>query len=294
MIPKEFEYLAPTSVEEAVRLLQEHGDRAKILAGGHGLIPRMKRRLENPAVLVDVGRIPELKGIRRDNGVLTVGAMTTHADLEGATGLFDLVPLLPQAAKVVADPLVRNRGTFGGSLADAEPGADWPAVALALGASLQISGANGERAISIDDFFVGPMETALEPEELLTRIDIPVPAGGSGMRYEKLVHPASGYAVVGVAVVIATDEQGTCQSCRVGVTGAGPKATRATATEEMLVGETLSSDLIRRAARQANERTDFLGDHYASASYRSELVNAYAERTLLAVSAEGTNGTRRW
>jgi aerobic carbon-monoxide dehydrogenase medium subunit len=266
MIPKEFEYLAPTSVEEAVRLLQEHGDRAKILAGGHGLIPRMKRRLENPAVLVDVGRIPELKGIRRDNGVLTVGAMTTHADLEGATGLFDLVPLLPQAAKVVADPLVRNRGTFGGSLADAEPGADWPAVALALGASLQISGANGERAISIDDFFVGPMETALEPEELLTRIDIPVPAGGSGMRYEKLVHPASGYAVVGVA----------------------------TATEEMLVGETLSSDLIRRAARQANERTDFLGDHYASASYRSELVNAYAERTLLAVSAEGTNGTRRW
>lgn len=255
MIPVEFEYLAPTSVDEAVGLLQEHGGRARVLAGGHGLIPRMKRRLEGPGVLVDVGRVPELRGIRRKNGSVVIGATTTHAELEAASDLFDAVPILPQAAKVVADPLVRNRGTFGGSLADAEPAADWPAVVLALDATLHVLGPNGSRAIPARDFFLGPMETSLGAAEILTGIEIPlpsVPAGGRvGMRYEKFTHPASGYAVVGVAA------------------------------EEILVGGSLEPETIARAAGRAAEGLDLVGDHHASASYREHLVGAYAERALL-------------
>lgn len=296
MIPKEFEYLAPTSIEEAVELLREHGERAKVLAGGHGLIPRMKRRLEEPTVLVDVNRIPELRGISRENGAVIVGATVTHSELEGATELRDVVPLIPQAAEVVADPLVRNRGTFGGSLADAEPAADWPAVALALDAIVRAVGPEGERAIPIEDFFLGHSKTALEPDELLTRVEIPVPGrlhgGRIGSRYEKLAHPASGYAVVGVAAVITTDERGACQQCRVAVTGACVKATRATATEDLLVGEPPGAEAVARAARHAAEGMEFVGDHHASASYREHLVGVYAERALLVAAAQ-TDGAER-
>ncbi|WP_119071304.1 FAD binding domain-containing protein [Rubrobacter indicoceani] len=286
MIPKEFEYLAPTSIEEAVGLLQEHGGRAKVLAGGHGLIPRMKRRLEEPRVLMDVGRIPELRGIRRENGCVVIGATTTHAELEAATDLLGAVHILPQTAGVVADPLVRNRGTFGGSLADAESAADWPAVVLALDATLHAVGPNGARSIPARGFFLGLMETALKPEEILTSIEVAVPeappGGWVGMRYEKLTHPASGYAVVGVAAVVTADERGICRSCRVAVTGACSRATRATATEDLLVGGLLVSEAISRAAGQAAEGLDLVGDHHASASYRKHLVTVYAERALLA------------
>lgn len=296
MIPKEFEYLAPNSIEEAVGLLQEHGERAKVLAGGHGLIPRMKRRLEGPAVLVDVGRIPELRGVRRENGALIIGATTTHAELEAAMELLDSVPLLPQAAGVVADPLVRNRGTFGGSLADAEPAADWPAVAVALDATVHLVGANGARAIRIQDFFLGPMATALGAGEILTSVEVPVPGASDGkrvgMRYEKLTHPASGYAVVGVATVVIADEQGICRGCRVAVTGACTRATRATATEHLLVGEPLEPPIIARAAERAAEGMEFVGDHHASVSYREHLVSVYAERALLAASRAVRNRGR--
>lgn len=296
MIPKEFEYLAPKSTEEAVGLLQEHGERAKVLAGGHGLIPRMKRRLEGPAVLVDIGRIPELRGVRRENGALIIGATTTHAELEAATELLDSVPLLAQAAGVVADPLVRNRGTFGGSLADAEPAADWPAVALALDATVHLAGANGARKVPIQNFFLGPMATALGAGELLTSVEIPVPGASDekrvGMRYEKLTHPASGYAVVGVAAVVIGDEQGICRGCRVAVTGTCTRATRATATEHLLVGEPPEPAIIPRAAERAAEGMEFVGDHYASASYRKHLVSVYAERALLAASRAVRNRSR--
>ena len=289
MIPKEFEYLTPTSVEEAVGLLQEHGSRAKVLAGGHGLIPRMKRRLEGPGLLVDVGRLAGLRGIRREHAALIVGATTTHADLEAATDLLDIVPILPQAAGVVADPLVRNRGTFGGSLADAESGADWPAVVLALDATLHVVGPDGTRAVAARDFFLGPMKTPLGAAEILTSIEIPlpnVPAGGRvGMRYEKLTHPASGYAVVGVAALVGRDDRGLCRECRVAVTGACARATRATATEDLLVGGLLGPEAISRAAGQAAEGLDLVGDHHASASYREHLIGVYAERALLAAAS---------
>ena len=299
MIPKEFDYLAPTSIEEAVDLLQEHGDQAKILAGGHGLIPRMKRRLEEPEVLIDVGRIPELHGIRRENGSLIVGATTTHAELEAATDLLDIAPILPQAAKVVADPLVRNRGTFGGSLVDAEPAADWPAIALALDATLHVVGADGAREIPIQDFFLGTMATALEPGEILTHIEVPLVGtlvspgtsgeGRVGMRYEKLTHPASGYAVVGVAAVVVTDDQSVCQDCRVAVTGACVRATRAAATEDLIVGEPLESRVIARAASRVAEGMEIVGDHHASDAYREHLVGVYAERTLLAAATQSVS-----
>lgn len=285
MIPNEFDYLVPTSVEEAVGLLQEHEDQARILAGGHGLIPRMKRCLEEPRVLIDVGRIPELHGIRRENGSVLIGATTTHAELEAAD-LHDTAPILPQAATVVADPLVRNRGTFGGSLADAESAADWPAVALALDAVVHAVGPERARAIPIRDFFLEPMVTALEPEELLTHVEISLPAGAdgseAGMRYEKFTHPASGYAVVGVAAVVVADSEGVCRECRIAVTGACARATRATATENLLVGEVLEAQTIARAAEQAAEGLELVGDHHASASYREHLVSVYTERALLA------------
>lgn len=290
MIPKEFDYLAPTSVEEAIGLLQEYGGEAKILAGGHGLIPRMKHRLEEPEVLVDIGCIRELRGVRQENGTLIVGAATTHAELEAANGLSDTVPILRQAATVVADPLVRNRGTFGGSLVDAESAADWPAVALALDATIHAVGPDSAREIPIRDFFLGPMATILEADELLTRVEIPlplVPEGGQfGMRYEKATHPASGYAVVGVAAVVVVNELGVCRECRVAVTGACSRATRAATVEDLLVGEKLEAQAIARAAEQAAEGLDLVGDHHASASYRRHLVAVYAERALRTATAQ--------
>jgi len=284
MIPAEFDYYAPTSVQEAVSLLRQHGDEAKVLAGGHSLIPLLKLRLSNPPVLVDIGRIPELRGITRTNGTVTIGAMTTHAQVESSEELRDTFPIMAEAATVIGDPMVRNRGTFGGALAHADPAADWPAVALALGAQLRVMGPNGERTVSVDDFFVDMLTSALEPGEVLTRIDIPAPGQGvkTGMSYQKFAHPASGYAVVGVAAVVTLGADGACQDCRVAVTGAGPKATRQTAVEDALKGRQLTPELIAQASEHAGEGMDFLGDIYASESYRAHLVKVYTKRALTA------------
>ena len=284
MIPAEFDYYAPTSVEEAVGLLQQHGDEAKVLAGGHSLIPLLKLRLSSPPVLVDIGRIPELRGITRANGTVTIGAMTTHAQVESSEELRDTFPIMAEAATLIGDPMVRNRGTFGGALAHADPAADWPAVALALGARLRVMGPNGERTVSVDDFFVDMLTSALEPGEVLTRIDIPTPAQGvkTGMSYQKFAHPASGYAVVGVAAVVTLGADGACQDCRVAVTGAGPKATRQTAVEDALKGQQLTPELIAQASAHAGEGMDFLGDIYASESYRAHLVKVYTKRARTA------------
>ncbi len=282
MIPAEFDYYAPASVGEAVSLLQQHGDEAKVLAGGHSLIPLLKLRLSSPPVLVDIGRIPELRGITRTNGTITIGAMTTHAQVERSEELRDAFPIMAEAAAVIGDPMVRNRGTFGGALAHADPAADWPAVALALGARLRVMGPDGERTVSVDDFFVDMLTSALEPGEVLTRIDIPVPGGKTGMSYQKFQHPASGYAVVGAAAVVTLGADGACQDCRVAVTGAGPKATRQTAVEDALKGQALTPELIARASAHAGEGMDFLGDIYASETYRAHLTKVYTKRALLA------------
>ena len=280
MIPGEFEYFAPSSVQEAVQLLQQHGDEAKVLAGGHSLIPLLKLRLANPPVLVDIGRIRELRGIKRQDGTVTIGAMTTHTEVERAEELKDSFPILAEAATVIGDPMVRNVGTFGGSLAHADPAGDWPAVVLALGAEMKVVGPQGERTVPADDFFVDMLTSALQPGELLTHVDLTVPQGKTGMSYQKFSHPASGYAVVGVAAMVTLGADGTCQDCRAAVTGAGPKATRLTATEDLLKGQQPTPELIAQAAERAGEGMDFLGDIYASESYREHLVKVYTKRAL--------------
>ena len=279
MIPGEFEYRKASSVQEVVSLLQENQE-AKILAGGHSLIPMMKLRLATPPLLIDIGGIEELRGIRQSDGGVAIGALTTHAAVEESQELKQTFPIMYEAAHVIGDPMVRNVGTFGGSLAHADPAGDWPAIVLALGATMTVVGPNGERQIAADDFFVDLLTSALEPGEVLTKVTIPAPQGRTGMSYQKFSHPASGYAVVGVAAVVTLDQFGNCQDCRVAITGAGPKATRATETENMLRGQAINADTIAQAAERAGDGMDFLGDIFASAEYRGHLVKVFTRRAL--------------
>lgn len=280
MIPEPFQYTAPTTIAESIALLVAHGDDAKVLAGGHSLIPMMKLRLASPGMLVDIGRVPDLRGIRAQGDGITIGATTTHAQIEASSELNARFPIMAEAATVIGDPLVRHRGTFGGSLAHADPAGDWPAVALALDASIEATGPNGARAIPAREFFLDLFTSALEPGELLTAVHLPYPIVSTGMAYEKFAHPASGYALIGVAAVVSLDADGICRECRVGITGAGAKATRAEATEMMLLGEQVTEERLRQAARQAAAGIDLLSDLAASERYRAHLVTIFTERAL--------------
>jgi carbon-monoxide dehydrogenase medium subunit len=284
MIPTEFDYIKAGSVQEAISLLQQHGDDAKVLAGGHSLVPLLKLRLASPAVLVDISGIGDLKGITSGGGKVTIGALTTHNDIEQSEELKGSLPILHEAATVIGDPMVRNRGTFGGSLAHADPAGDWPAVALALGAQMHITGPSGERTVAADDFFIDILTSDVQPGELLTSIDLPVPSGKVGMSYQKFSHPASGYAVVGVAAVVELDGSGNCASARVAVTGAGAKAVRLNSVEEALVGKSLTEENVAAAANTAGDGIDYLGDIYASEEYREHLVKVFAKRAVLAAA----------
>ena len=285
MIPAEFDYIAAGSVKEAVGLLQQHGDGAKLLAGGHSLIPMMKLRLANPAVLIDISQIAGLSGISQSGSTVTIGALTTHAAIESDATLAKILPLMEQAATHVGDPMVRNRGTFGGSLAHADPAGDWPAVALAIGGSAKLTGPSGDRSVALDDFFIDILTSDLQPGEVLTAIELNVPSGKYGTSYVKFSHPASGYAVIGAAAIVTLNADGTCAAARVAVTGAGPKATRLTSLEEALVGKRLDEASVTAAASSAGEGMDFLGDIFASEEYRAHLVKVYAKRAVLAAAA---------
>ncbi|MFL5760816.1 MAG: FAD binding domain-containing protein [Thermomicrobiales bacterium] len=278
MFPSEFEYYRASSVDEAIKLLGDHPD-AKIIAGGHSLLPAMKLRLAAPTGLVDIGHIENLHGISV-NGGATIGALTTYRELEDAQELKSQFPIIAETANVVGDPAVRSRGTLGGSLAHSDPAADFPAVILALGGSVKVVGPSGERTISADDLFVDLFTTSLAEDELLTQVVIPSPSGHIGMAYEKHSHPASGYAVVGVAVVLGISN-GTCQSARIAITGATTKATRATAAEQALVGQPLNADTVANVAEHAADGIEANGDIYASAEYRTHLVKVYAKRALM-------------
>jgi carbon-monoxide dehydrogenase medium subunit len=275
--PSQFEYHKPSSVQEAVSLLSSNPD-AKLLAGGHSLIPAMKLRLAAPGALVDLGSVSGLSEISV-NGGATIGAMTTYRALLDSGDLKGPFPIIAQTANVVGDPHVRNRGTLGGSLAHSDPAADFTAVMLALGASVTVVGSGGERTIAVDDLFVDLFSTSLEPEEIITSISIPKESAGTGQAYEKHAHPASGYAVVGVAAVLKVNG-GTIQSARIAVTGAPSKATRATATEQALVGKPANADTIAAAAALAADGLDLNGDTYASAEYRGHLVKVLAKRAI--------------
>lgn len=284
MYPASFEYHRAASVEEAVGLLSRYKDDAKLLAGGHSLIPMMRLRLAQPKHLVDIGRIGGLSGIREEGGALVIGALTTHYAVESSGVAKARCPVLAEAAAMIGDPHVRNLGTVGGSLAHADPSADWPAVVLALGAELRAAGPRGARTIQAAEFFRDLMTTALGPDEILTEIRIPAAPAHSGAAYVKHPHPASRFAVVGVAALVTLDAAGKCQTARVGVTGAGSKAVRATGVEAALAGHALDGATIRAAAQKAADGIDISADLQGSVEYKAHLVRVYAARAVEAAA----------
>ncbi len=288
MVAATFDYHAPSSLGEALSLLNDNQDDAKVLAGGHSLIPMMKLRLAEPGVLIDLGKVEGLSYIREDRGSLAIGAMTSYYDIAASETVHANAPVLAEAAASVADPQVRNMGTIGGSLAHSDPAADLPAVMLALGAEL-VAGSRGvmgrvnTRTISADDFFVDLLTTALQPNEILTEIRIPAQAANSGAAYAKMANKASHFAIVGVAVSL-TVEGGSCASARIGVTGAGSSASRATAAETTLQGSSLDDGVIASAASAAASGIDFNEDVHASAEYREHLTKVFALRAIRAAA----------
>jgi carbon-monoxide dehydrogenase medium subunit len=287
MIPAAFEYYSPKSVKEAVGLLQEHGDDAKVLAGGHSLLPIMKFRLAQPKVVVDIGRIPGLDAITASKDGVTIGALATHDNVEHSDVLKDKCPLLAEVAGVIGDMQVRNRGTIGGALAHADPAADYPGAILALEAQIVATGPKGARTIAAKDFFVEMLTTALSPTELITEVRVPALAKGTGTAYVKHAHPASGYAVVGVAVVLSVSG-GKCQRAAIGINGVEGKAYRATAVEQALVGKALDEKTVAEAAAQAAKAADAQGDVYASGEFRAHLAQVYTKRAVLLAASRAS------
>lgn len=285
MFPVEFDYVAPASLQEAVALLREHGGDAKILAGGHSLIPTMKLRLAQFPLLVDIGRIPGLDRIERHGDHLHIGALVTQRQVETSALIGDLCPLMAETAGQVGDVQVRNRGTVGGTLAHGDPAADMPAALLALDGSVQVVGPNGERTIPASALFVDMMTTALEPDEVLTSATVPVLGPRTGSAYEKFANAASGYAIAGVAAVIGLDAGGLCTVARIAITGASSKATRATAVEVALLGKRLDDPTVAAAAVHAAEGLSLIGDIHADEAYRAGLARVLARRAVLKAAA---------
>lgn len=275
MIPASFDYESPKTLNEAITLLASRED-AKLLAGGHSLLPAMKLRLANPALLIDLGRIAGLDYIRDAGDSISIGALTTHGTVASSQLLLSSSPLLAQAAANIGDIQVRNRGTIGGSLAQAHPSADYPAAVLALDAQIVASSQSGERVIPGREFFTGMFTTALRPDEIITEIRVPKTAG-AGTVYKKFAHPASGYAVIGVAAVVR-GSNAKIDEVAVGITGVGEIAYRASAVETALRGKPASA--IAEAARHAADKVEALGDNYASAEYRRHLAQVYTRRAL--------------
>jgi carbon-monoxide dehydrogenase medium subunit len=282
MIPATFDYVRATSLAHAIGLLREDPDGSKLLAGGHTLIPTLKLRLASPALLIDIGGIDELKGIEIAERI-RIGALTTHAELLASEPLREVLPIFHQTADLIADPQVRNRGTIGGSLANADPAADWPAVIVALKAELELAGPNGGRRAAAKDFFVDIMSTALDPEEVLVAIHIPRHAPGTQFRYRKICHPASGYAVVGIGVALSLKDNIVVEAM-IGVTGATGRAFAADTASAHLIGKSLSGENVEGAAMLASEQAECLSDHYASADYRKHLVKTELARALVSLS----------
>jgi carbon-monoxide dehydrogenase medium subunit len=279
MYPASFEYHRASSVQDAVAMLAEYGDEGKVLAGGHSLLPVMKLRLATPKHLVDIGRIDGLSGVSESGGTVVIGALTRHAQVASAPVVAQKLHALYEAARGIGDVQVRNRGTIGGSLAHADPGADMPAVMLALGAQIVATGKSGDRAIDADDFFTDAFTTALAQSDLVTQVRIPVPGAGSGSAYEKQPDPASGYAIVGVAVMV-TVAAGNVSAARVAVTGLTLKPTRLSAVEQALTGQPANAATIESAAANAAQGLDLYDDAKGTAAYKGNLAKVFTQRAL--------------
>jgi carbon-monoxide dehydrogenase medium subunit len=292
MIPSAFEYIAPATLQEAVSLLSTHKDEAKLLAGGHSLLPMMKLRLAAPAYLIDLGRIPDLAYIRDSGGRLLIGPMTTHFMVESSDLLRQRLTALPEAAGTIGDVQVRNKGTVGGSLAHADPAADLPAVMQMAEAQFKLTGPGGERTVSVEQFFVDLLTTALGPDELLTEVQLPVPPARTGTAYMKVFQKASGFAIVGVAARVTLGADGrTCQTAHIGITGVAAKSFRARAVEQALEGTGIDDAAITTAAEHASDGVDPLSDLHASGEYRLALARVYTKRALLRALTRAQGGT---
>jgi aerobic carbon-monoxide dehydrogenase medium subunit len=310
--PAGLDYLRPTSISQALDMFSRHHD-ATFLAGGHALLPdsiqpQRHRRHPQPAILIDLGRIAELRGIqvlqeagspregdsRGAGRLVRIGAMTTTADIQYSPAIARTVPLLQEAAAVISDPLIRNRATLGGSLAEADPHGDWPPLVLATDTTIQLRSRDGERAVPAGDFFTtdgaepdtGP--TTLRPGELLTAVTIPAVDTRTRATYLKRMHPATGHAMLGVAVAVTVDADQTCRACRIAITGAGAVATRAVGAEAQLVGSSLTPQAIQGAADAAGDGIQFIGDTFGSAAYLAQLLPVYVNRALSQLTTPAT------
>ena len=278
MFPSKFDYHRPSSVQEAVQILSDNPD-AKVLAGGHSLIPVMKLRLATPSALVDIGRIEALQGISRANGSLRIGACVTYNEIASSDVVQDAAPLLAEAAGQIGDRQVRYRGTIGGNLSHADPASDLPAAALALGATLHVAGPSGSRSVSASEFFVDLMMTALQADEILTGVEISAASAGTGSAYVKFEHPASGYALCGAAAVVTRGAGGSCTGASLCFNGVSATAVDAAAVASNLVGSDLSDGAIESAVSNLSI-PDAAGDMFASAGYRQELAKAVGAQAL--------------
>jgi carbon-monoxide dehydrogenase medium subunit len=280
MIPPRFDYHAPVSVSEAIRLLVELGEEAKVLSGGQSLIPLMKLRLASPKHLVDINGIRELAYLRETDGVLAIGALTRESDLEDSTLVRSRYPLLFDTSKVIADPVVRNLATVGGNLAHGDPANDHPATMLALGAEVGVVGPRGERRVPIDSFFTGPFSTALAADELLIEIRVPKPSERSGGAYVKLERKVGDFATAAVAAQVALAADGTCQRVGIGLTNVGATPIRAERAEASVVGRRPDADAIKRASELAAEAAQPSADLRGSVEYKKDLVRVLTARAL--------------
>jgi len=282
MIAQNFEYSAPNTLQEALQLLAD--GTAKVLAGGMSLIPMMKLRLAAPEHLVDLRRLADLKTISESAGDIHIGAMATHYDLESSPLLRQRCPLLAEAAGHIGDVQVRNMGTIGGSVSHADPAADYPASLLALGAKVRLVRAGGERTLSLEDFLVDTFTTAAEPGEIVREIIVPVEETKTGVNYQKMLQPASGFAIVGIAARLRR-ANGKISLARVGVTGLAPSPFRAMAVETRLEGSAGTDDDIRQAAAKVANGGVANADIHASANYRKQMAQVYGARALRAALA---------
>jgi aerobic carbon-monoxide dehydrogenase medium subunit len=284
MIPAAFDYARPTTVDEALTAIAEGGEDAKVLAGGQSLIPVMRLRLAAPSLVVDLGRVTELRGVRDDGDAIVVGAMTTHSDVLADPLIAQHAPLVAEATATVADRQVRHRGTFGGALAHADPAGDLPAVALALDAEFVIAGpGGGRRTVPAREFFVDYLTTALGEQDLLVEVRLPKLAGQWGMHYEKFHRVAQAWAIVGVAAAVRR-ENGHIAEARIGLTNMGPTPLRATTTEQALTGTDATAGAITEAAAHAAEGTQPTDDLNGKADYREHLARVLTRRAVTAAA----------
>ncbi len=280
MIPQSFQYESPGTIADAISLLQKYGDEAKILSGGHSLIPMMKLRFATPEYLIDINNIPGLSYIREEKGLMKIGALSREAEIEHSELLKKHFPIFTDVTKLIADPQVRNRGTIGGNLAHGDAANDHPAAMLAMRATVIATGAGGSRSIPIDEFFFGFYSTALKPDEILTEIQIPIPPSGTGSAYHKLERKVGDYATAGVAVQLTADGKGICTAIGIGLTNVNPTPLRASRSEQALLGKPLNEANIAEAAKFASEDCSPSTDLRGSEEYKRAMVAVLLKRMV--------------